>query len=187
MEAVIEVTPPPRQQRRPFEGWGAAAARGLGAASEALVAVTSKIFGELRQRTSSVYGEFRARPEHARYRAYAFGSYGLVLVATLLAQLYSSDPLKAHVRVQPVPLPALTQIFVRNDSSHEWKHVKLTLNGIYGFETNSLKPGEHVLMPVNRFALFDAAGKATYAPKNVPPRQLRIECDRGQVEEDLTK
>ena len=184
---MIEVTPPPPQQRRPFQGWGAAAARGLGQASEALVKVTSKVFGELHERSSSAYGEFRARPEHARYRAYAFGSYGLLVVATLLAQLYTADPLKAHVRVQAVPLPALTQIFVRNDSPHEWRQVKLTLNGIYGFEKGSLKPGEHVLLPVNRFALFDGAGKATFAPKTIPPQQLHIECDRGQVDVELGK
>ncbi len=184
---MTEVTPPPSQKRRPFEGWGAAAARGLGAMSEALVSVTARVFGELHSRSSTAFGDFRARPEHARYRAYAFGSYGLVLVATLISQLYTADPLHAYVRVQAVALPALTQIFVRNDSLHEWKRVKLTLNGIYGFEKNSLKPGEHVLLPINRFALFEASGKVTFAPKTAPPQQLHIECDRGQVDEDLTK
>lgn len=180
-------TPPPARQRRPFEGWGAAAARGLGSASDGLVRVTSKLFGELHQRGSTAYGEFRARPEHSRYRAYAFGSYGLLVVATLLAQLYSPDPLHAYVRVQTVALPALTQIFVRNDSSREWKNVKLTLNGIYGVEKASLKPGDHLLLPVNRFALFDSTGKTTFAPKATLPVQLRIDCDRGQVDVDVTR
>ncbi len=184
---MTEVTPPPAQKRRPFEGWGAAAARGLGAASAALIRVTSQVFGELHQRGTSAYGEFRARPEHSRYRAYAFGSYGLLLVATLASQLYTADPLHAYVRVQPVAMPALTQIFVRNDSAREWKQVKLTLNGIYGFEVNAVKPGEHLLLPVDRFALFDASGRATFAPKTIPPQQLRIECDRGQVDQDLTR
>ena len=183
---MTAVTPPPAK-RRPFEGWGAATAQGLGRVSEALVRGTSRVFGELHQRGTSAYGEFRARPEHSRYRAYAFGSYGLLVAASLLAQLYNPDPLHAHVRVQAVPLPALTQIFVRNDSQHVWRNVKLTLNGIYGYEKGMLKPDEHLLLPVNRFAVYDAAGKATYAPKTVPPQQLRIECDQGSVEQDLTK
>ena len=149
--------------------------------------MSGKAFGELRERSTSAVGEFRARPEHARYRAYAFGSYGLLVVATLLGQLYTADPLHAYVRVLAVPLPALTQVFVRNDSPHEWKHVKLTLNGVYGFETNSIKPGEHALLPVTRFALFDAAGKSTFAPKTTKPQQLRVECDRGRVDQDLTR
>jgi hypothetical protein len=184
---VSEVTPPPATPRRPFEGWGAAAARGLGKASATLVRVTGKLFGELHQRGTIAYGDFRARPEHSRYRAYAFGSYGLLLAATLASQLYTADPLHAYVRVQVVAMPALTQIFVRNDSSHDWKQVRLTLNGIYGFEVNTLTPGAHVLLPVNRFALFDASGKATFAPRTIPPQQLRIECDRGQMDEDLTR
>lgn len=184
---MTEVTPPPAQQRRPFEGWGAAAARGLGRAADTLIRVTSKVFGELHQRGTAAYGEFRARPEHSRYRAYAFGSYGALTLVTLLGQLYTADPLRAEVRVVSVALPALTQVFVRNDSSREWKNVRLTLNGVYRYEKSGLKPGDHLLLPVNRFALDDEKGRPTFAPKNIVPQQLRIECDRGSVEQDLSR
>ena len=175
------------RKRRPFEGWGSATARGLSIAASSLIAVTRKRMGKLAARSGQVYGEFQARPEHARFRAYALGSYGMIAVATLLGQFYSANPLDAYVRVQRVEMPAMTNLFVRNDSQKSWKHLRLTLNGIYGYETNELKPGAHVLLPVNRFALFDGKGKATYAPKDVSLKDLTIDCDRGHHLTELAK
>src|SRR5207237_884913 len=83
---------------------------------DARVRITSRLFGEARTRSGAAVADVRARPEHARWRAYALGSYGAIIAATLAAQLYSSNALDAYVKVQPVDLPALTQIFVRNDS-----------------------------------------------------------------------
>jgi hypothetical protein len=180
-EDQLEPTPP----RRPFAGWGSAGARGLSVAATGLVTVTSRLFGELRERSTVAASEFRARPEHARWRAYAFGTYGLIVATTLLGQLYTSNALAAYVRVQPVEMPASTQIFVRNDSRHTWKNLKLTLNGIYGYESLELKPGAHVLLPVNRFALYDGSGRPEYAPRNIAPKQLAIDCESGHFETEL--
>jgi hypothetical protein len=166
---------------------GAALANGLAAATGALVQATSRLFGEARERGGAAYADFQARPEHARWRAYALGSYGLVVVATLLAQLYRENPLDAHVRVQRVDLPALTQIFIRNDSDAPWRRVKVTLNGIYAYEKNELASHDHILLPVNRFAVYEVSGKPTYAPKNVALQTLRIDTDRGSYETELTK
>ena len=187
MRSVSEPTPSPAPKQRPFQGAGGAIARGLSAGTTALIQLTSKVFGEVRERGGSAYADFSSRPEHSRWRAYALGSYGLIVLATLVGQTYSSNKLDAYVRVQPVELPALTQIFVRNDSGKTWKHVKLQLNGIYGFESNELTPGSHILLPVNRFAVYDAAGKPSYAPKNIQPRQLAIDCDGGHFETELVK
>lgn len=181
-EATRAGRPPPR---RPFQGLGGAIAKGLGIAAATLIQLTSRFFGEAHKRSGAAYADFSARPEHARWRAYALGSYGLIVLGTLLGQLYSKNSLKAYVRVQPVDLPNATVLFVRNDSNKEWKHVKLTLNGIYGYETNQLPPGSHVLLPVTRFAIFDVQGKPAYAPKNIPLKQLTIDCDRGSYETEL--
>jgi len=177
----------PARKPRPFEGWGSATARALSLAAAGLVALTSRLMGQLAERSGSAYGDFQARPEHARWRAYALGSYGLIAAFTLMGQLYTTNPLEAYVRVQRVEVPAVTNLFVRNDSHRSWKHLRLTLNGIYGYETNELKPGAHVLLPINRFAIFDAKGKSTYAPKEVEPRELAIDCDEGHHLTELGK
>jgi hypothetical protein len=40
---------------------------------------------------------------------------------------------------------------------------------------------------VNKFAITDTVtARPTYAPRNVVPRQLVIDCDRGRLQLDLT-
>ena len=185
MSEVPAAPPPDPQKRRPFEGVGAAIGSGLAAATGALVSVSGKLFGQVRDRGRSSVAGFRARPEHSRWRAYALGSYGAIVAATLAGQLYTDNALHAYVRVQPVELPALTQIFVRNDSRQPWKSVKLTLNGIYTYEKDGVQPGQFILLPVNRFAVFDQLGRATYAPKNIAPRLLTIDTADTHYETEL--
>ena len=188
MSPVSEVpsAPEPRK-RRASEGLGGALGNALAAATGALVGVSGKMFGQVRDRGRSSVAGFRARPEHSRWRAYALGSYGAILAATLAGQLYNDNSLRAYVRVQPVELPALTQIFVRNDSHHAWKSVKLTLNGIYTYEKDEVPPGLFILLPVNRFAVFDPLGRPTYAAKTVVPRLLSIDTSDAHYETELKK
>ncbi len=174
---------PPRP--RPSEGWGSSIANGLAAGTGALVRLTGKIFGEVRDRAGTSVAEFRARPEHSRWRAYALFGYGLIAAATFAGQLYTNHGINAYVRVQPVELPALTQIFVRNDSRQAWKNVRLTLNGIYTYNQNEVRPGLFILLPVNRFAVFDGSGKPTYAPKNIAPKMLAIDTADQHYETEL--
>jgi len=56
-------------------------------------------------------------------------------------------------------IPAVTNIFVRNDSRKTWEHVKLTLNGVYTYERLELAPGQHVQLPIDRFAVYDSNGR----------------------------
>lgn len=177
-EPVAEVSSPPRQQK---EGVGAAIGKGLAAATGGLVSATSKVFGQVRQRA----GDFRARPEHSRWRAYALGLYALIVAATLAGQLYTDNAIRAYVRVQPVELPAMTQIFVRNDSKIVWHNVRLTLNGIYAYDQSELKPGQHILLPVNKFAVYDQVGRPTFAPKNIAPKVLSIDEGEQHYETEL--
>src|SRR5438874_11932890 len=107
--------------------------------------MTGSSFGRVATRSGNALADFRARPEHSRWRAYALGSYGLIVAATLVGQLYTVHVLGAYVRVQRVEVPALTQIFVRNDSPQSWHNVRLTLTGIYQSRTEEVGPGGHVM------------------------------------------
>jgi hypothetical protein len=185
MTAVID---PPRQasaKRRPFEGWGNGAAAALSAVASVLIQITGKLYGEARDRGGAALSDFQARPEHSRWRAYAIGGYGLLVAATLAAQFYTDNPLGAVVRVERVEMPAMTQIFVRNDSSEAWRDVRLTLNGMYTYDTVQVLPGGFILLPVERFGLFGPDGQRTFAAKNTSPRSLIIQTRDKRYETEL--
>ena len=187
MSAVIDPPPQTQSRRRPFDGWGAATGAALSAFAGALIQLTGKLYGEARERGGAALTDFQTRPEHSRWRAYAMGSYGILIAATLAGQLYTENKLGAVVRVQRVEMPALTQIFVRNGSDETWRGVKLTLNGIYTYETLQVLPGAFVLLPVDRFAIFDSKGHATFPPKNLEPQTLTINTREGHFEAELHK
>jgi len=147
--------------------------------------MTGSSFGRVATRSGNALADFRARPEHSRWRAYALGSYGLIVAATLVGQLYTDNMLGAYVRVQRVEVPAMTQIFVRNDSPKSWHNVRLTLNGIYQFRTEEVGPGGHVMLPVNKFAIRDQAGRATYAPRSMAPKTLLVDTLAGRYEAEF--
>jgi hypothetical protein len=150
-----------------------------------LVRGTGWIFGQVASRGGTALADFRARPEHSRWRAYALVSYGLVVAATLAGQLYTDNVLGAYIRVQRVDLPAMTQIFVRNDSGKPWHDVRITLNGIYQYRTQEVVPGGHVMLPVNKFAIRDPLGKPTFAPRNIAPKTLMVATAVGRYETEF--
>jgi hypothetical protein len=167
------------------KGGSGAVASALARAAGALVSVTTRFFGEVTSRGETALADFRARPEHSRWRAYTLGAYGALVAVTLAGQLYTSNALGAYVRVQRVDLPAMTQIFVRNDSRKPWRDVTLTLNGIYDFHADEVAPGGRVILPVNKFAVRDHLGKPTWAPRNISPTGLTIATDVGRYETEL--
>lgn len=178
--------PPPARQRRPFEGWGSAIGRALAVTFGAIASIGGQLFRRARTGSSKAYAEFQTRPEHLRWRVYAFGGYGMILAATLGAQLYDGNALKAYVKLQRVEdVGGVTMIFVRNDSKATWKKPKIVLNGIYSYEKHELEPGAHMLLGVNRFAIFDAKGRPTYAPKSVPLETIAVETTEGRFVTEL--
>ncbi|MGZ6126397.1 MAG: hypothetical protein ACXWLR_15620 [Myxococcales bacterium] len=184
---MSEVTGPPAPspaapQKRSL---GASVGSGLAAAASAPIRVTSRVFGKVASRGGSALKEFRARPEHSRWRAYALGSYGAIVAATLAGQLYTDNVLSAYVRVQRVELPAVTQIFVRNDSGKSWRDVRLTLNGIYEYRTEEVGAGGHLMLQVTKFAIRDPVGKPTYAPKSLEPKTLLVDAAAGHYETEF--
>jgi hypothetical protein len=182
--------------------WGAAravaaVARGIGLALVGTVRTIGRIVSFVARRLARGFTrvgpkrgqaaeEFARRAEHSRWRAYAFGWYALIVVGTVAAQLYNDNVLGAYVKIQNVVLPNATMIFVRNDSPQRWSHPRVTLNGTYTFEGDDLPPGGHLTVPVDKFAVYDN-GRAAYAPRDVRPRKVRIECDRGIYETELTQ
>jgi hypothetical protein len=132
-------------------------------------------------------GDFRARPEHSRWRAYALGCYGLIVAATLAGQLYSVNPLGVYVKVQHVELPVSTLIFVRNDSALPWKHTRIVVNGIYSHRREEVAAGESLPLDLDKaFAVTDASGRTLRRPpKNLQLQSLAIDCDRGRYEMEL--
>ncbi|MBS2022148.1 MAG: hypothetical protein JST92_07030 [Deltaproteobacteria bacterium] len=174
-----------RPSQVPFNGLGARIGQVLSAITRALVRLTAVLFRGAQAKSGKALSEFQARPEHTRWRAYALGSYSLIAVMTFAFQLWEPNSLQAYVILQKVALPDVTNVFVRNDSKKVWKDVKLTLNGTYTYERTDLQPGQHVLLRIDRFSVYDSNGKTTFAPKDIVPHDLPIDCDRGHHEVEL--
>ena len=145
----------PRPSEPPAPRRPSALSRGLAALAGGLV----RIFGRVRTHGATAMGDFRARPEHSRWRAYALGCYGLIVAATLAGQLYSSNPLGVYVKVQHVELPVSTLIFVRNDSRFAWKRARIVVNGIYSLTREEIAAGESLPLDLDKaLAVHDGSG-----------------------------
>ena len=184
---VATERPPPKPAAPPQPKRPSALARGLSAAAGALVRGTFRVFGHVKTRGATAAADFRARPEHSRWRAYALGCYGLIVAATLAGQLYSANPLGVYVKVQHVDIPVSTLIFVRNDSRLPWKHARIVVNGIYSHARDEIAAGESLPLDLDRaFAVHDGTGKILRRPpKNLPLQSLALDCDRGHYETEL--
>ena len=180
-------TPRSRPAAPPGPKRPSALSRGLSAAAGALVRGSSSLFGQVKTRGATAVGDFRARPEHSRWRAYALGCYGLIVAATLAGQLYSANPLGVYVKVQHVDIPVSTLIFVRNDSRFPWRHARIVVNGIYSHTRDEIGAGENLPLDLDKaFAVHDGSGKVLRRPpKNMSPQSLALDCDRGHYETEL--
>jgi hypothetical protein len=143
------------------------------------------VYGHVRARSEAAYADFQKRRKHVRYRAYAFGGYGLIVAATLLFQLYTKNGIDAYVRVERIEFPrAASAVFIRNDSDKPWNGLRVILNGIWLYERTTLAPRDNVVVRVDRFAVTEGE-KMTFPPPDTQARHLRIECDRGTFESEL--
>jgi hypothetical protein len=181
---VDRPTPPPATPPRATGGIG----KVIFLAGNALGALSARLYSKTRQRGGAVYENFQGRPQHVRWRAYALMTYAVILAATLAAQLYTGNKLGAYVRVQRVDIPETVEIFVRNDSPVPWDHVRLQLNGIYGYDRDRLAPGQYIQLKAEAFTIADATtGAVTHAPRNVHISQLTIDADQGHYELETDK
>jgi hypothetical protein len=184
---VNDPEPSAPARRRPFQGLGTAIGKGLFVAGNAIGALSARLYSRARARSSAAYEDFQGRPEHVRYRAYALGTYAAIVAVTLAGQFYTSNALRAYVRIQHVDIPETVEVFVRNDSDQAWTNVKLQLNGIYGFERKIVPPREYIQIKVDAFAIFDSRGKVTKAPRNVRIEKLVVDTDQGRYDVELEK
>jgi hypothetical protein len=171
----------------PFQGLGALLGRAMLVQADFLLRVTRSGLKQAQAQGGKAVADFNARPEHTRWRIFAFSGYGLLVLLTLAFQLWSPNALAAYVKLQPVSMPDVTVVFVRNDSRRPWKHVKLTLNGLYTYERNDLADGANVMVKIDRFATTDASGRMTFAPKDIVPRTLAVESDTGKYVQEFAK
>src|SRR5438067_9270377 len=188
-EAVSDVSGPPSpqaNQKRSSPGAGAGLGGALASFTRGIVRVTAKIFGGVRDRGGKSLADFRARPEHSRWRAYTLGCYGLLVAGTLAAQFWTENPLGIYVKVQQVDIPKSTYIFVRNDSDHRWASVRLRLNGVYEYNRIEVLPGDNLRLEPQQFTVMDSvSGRQNKFPKNASLEIISIDCDRGHYETRL--
>ena len=181
--------PPPvmaPKQRRPFEGWGNATARGLGIAGRAIGRASVLIFGRVRKSSEAALADFQQRRKHSRWRAYALGSFGAIAAVTLLAQLYQQNSIAGYIRVEHIDFPVRSAaVFIRNDSATRWTNLKITLNRRFIYERSHLNPGDNAQLAVSRFAVPGTSNPIKFAPPDTIARHILIECDAGRLESDL--
>jgi hypothetical protein len=183
-EPAAEAAPEEEPARKPR---GSFLGKVVFVAGNGVAALSARLYSKARRRTAAAYEDFQGRPEHVRYRAYAMVAYGLILIATFAAQLYTTNVLGAYVRVQHVSIPETTEIFVRNDSGKPWSHVKVHLNGIYTFEREHLGPGQYIQLKADAFTVADADGRMKKAPRNVKIDNLTLDADQGHTDVELEK
>lgn len=173
--AVAPAPPPP--------GLGAAIGGALASFTGALVRGTSRIFGEVQKRSGTALADFRARPEHSRWRVFALLAWGSILAATLAVQFYDDNPLGVYVKIQHVDIPRSTFIFVRNDSRKPWRNTRLTLNGVYSYERPEVSPGDNLRLEPGQFTVLDSvSGRQTRFPRSGSLEMLSMDCDHGHFE-----
>lgn len=189
--AVVSSGPPasrrPPAAKRFYDGWGPAALRVLRAILAGLGRASGAIWAFLRARGHAAQADFTRRKKHVRYRFYAFTSYSLLAAGTLVFQLYSPNPLGAHVRLERIEFPTTAiAVLIRNDSEVPWNNVRVVLNGTWLYERPTVEARDNVIVRVDRFNVVDKqTGKPTFPPPDTTARHLRIECDRGSFESEL--
>jgi hypothetical protein len=189
--AVVAGPPPSRRPppgaKRFYDGWGAAAARVLRAVGGGIARSSVLVWGFIRARGQAAHADFQRRKKHVRYRFYAFGGYAAIAAGTLVFQLYSPNPIGAHVRLERIEFPrSATAVLIRNDSEYPWNNVRVVLNGTWLYERPTVEARDNVIVRVDRFAVVDKqTGKPSFPPPDTAARHLRIDCDRGSFESEL--
>ena len=120
---------------------------------------------------------YRKSTRYSKLRLAVIGSWlGLSLLTLWLACPSSgpSNSLGAEVQVSETLLG--TQISIENTSGRMWTDVTLTLDGGWRWATPTVREGQREVVAANRFKRDGA-----FAPTNLKPRSLTIECAQGAV------
>jgi hypothetical protein len=154
----------------------AAARRGGRGAADAPLAA------RLRAGAVQLVEELRRTDRFARMRLGIVGAWAVLSIATLWGACPSSGPsssLGAEVQVSRDSIMGV-QLLVRNESSHIWKDVVLTLDGGFRYTQATMRPHDLVVLPLSSFRRGDDAPPGDYRP-----RSLAVDCGLGSDMFDL--
>jgi hypothetical protein len=121
---------------------------------------------------------YRKSNRYFRMRLVVIASWVLLSLLTLWLAARSSEPstnaLGAEVQISESLLG--TQISIENTSGRMWTDVRLTLDGGWRWRTPTMREGHTEVVAASRFEKDGA-----FAPSDLKPRTLTIECDQGKV------
>jgi hypothetical protein len=132
------------------------------------------------------FDELKGRDRYFKYKLGIFATWATLSLGTLAVACPGggvpgdNNSIGAHVGVENV-LDDLS-VLVENESSSQWKDVRITLNGQFTAFTPLIEPQGKVVIRGQQF--MGPEGKVP--PKDVKATLVRIECSRGSFTADLT-
>ncbi len=127
--------------------------------------------------------KYRSSDRYSRMRAAIVSAWALLAAATLWLACPSSgptNPIGADVQVLRDSLVGGQQLLVRNESAAIWTDVKLTIDGGWRHERNTVRPHDQLVLSMGQFKR-----NGEPAPRDLKPRSLVVECDQGHFSFDL--
>ena len=125
---------------------------------------------------------FRRSDRFFRMRVGIVGAWAVLSIATLWGACASVGPtnaLGADVQVNRGSIMG-AQLLVRNESTHIWEDVVLTLDDEWKYTHKTMRPHDLVVLSMNSFKKGEDA-----PPRDYKPRALVIACGQGSERFDL--
>jgi hypothetical protein len=140
----------------------------------------------LREESARLYANYQSQSRYFKWRSWIIGLYvatGIVSIAVVV--IPSLNSIKAYVMVTRGTLDDRPVVDVRNDSSSEWSHVDIIVNGVWQFQQDRLASGGHIIAPMESFRKEGASGADARPKGDIVPRKVKVKCDQGSFVESL--
>jgi hypothetical protein len=125
---------------------------------------------------------FRRSDRFFKLRAGIVAAWAVLSVATLWGACATTGPtnaLGADVQVNRDSIMGV-QLLVRNESTHIWEDVVLTLDDGWKYTHRTMRPHDLVVLSMSSFKKGEEA-----PPRDYKPRALVIACEQGSHRFDL--
>jgi hypothetical protein len=155
----------------------AGAARERAAAREAVTWV--------REESTRLIENYKAQTRYYKWRSWIIGGYLLVALVSIFIALPPFNTVKAYARITRDDLDGRPLIYVRNDSTEEWNHVRVLINDQWLFEREHLLPGDAITANIATFRKQNGGGPGLKPPGDLVPHTLRVRCDQGSFYESM--
>ena len=135
-----------------------------------------------RARALKLADDLRRADRFFKMRFGIVSAWAVISLATLWGACPSSGPtnsLGADVQVSRDSIMGV-QLLVRNESTHIWADVVLTLDEDFRYTHATMRPHDLVVLPMSSFRKGEEA-----PPRDYKPRALVIECGSGSDRFDL--